>query len=191
MAANSNALYREFRAAYVLPITRRTLVTLESRLFLELGIPPVNPGELAPKPFLGLLRDAIVRPLHENLGFLEMDPSGHVLVARNAPWNDLDIPPPSVPEGMVPMFEVPAGWIVGSLLFRYLVVLTDNSTNAHRSYKRAGLGRSLVVDIDVAQATIQIYLPRLVAMAMGHAVATHFLLGKSVPARPLRESVTV
>ncbi len=71
------------------------------------------------------------------------------------------------------------------------MVLTDNSTNAHRSYKRAGLGRSLVVDIDVAQATIQIYLPRLVAMAMGHAVATHFLLGKSVPARPLRESVTV
>lgn len=169
------------RAARVLPISNLTLSILEARLFLDFGIPPVPPGGLRKAPAAGLLRDAVIRPLLRHTAFLGVNQENHRVVVRNAPWLEDLVDAPMVPSDTVPLFARPAGWIVGCLLFRYLLVLMDESTYAHRSYRDAALNQSVVVDVDAGFSTIQVYLPLSMALAMGHAVASHFILGKSVP----------
>ncbi len=169
------------RAGRVLPISQLTISILEARLFLEQGVPPVPPGALHRGPMVGLLMDAVIRPSVRNMEFLGVDVDRHAVVIRNAPWMVAQSEKPSVPDDYVDMFSAPAGWIVGCLLFRYLVALTDDSTFAHRSYRNAAKGQSLIVDVDAGQSTIQVHLPREVALAIGHAVASHYILGKSVP----------
>jgi hypothetical protein len=167
------------RAARVLPISDLTLALLESRLYLEQKVPPARPGDLDSVVVAGLLRDAVIRPALKNLAFLQMS-SNHDLTVRNAPWIQDNPEAPRPPQGYRPLFQSPAGFLVGCLLFHYLVLLTDQSTFAHRSYRAAAGGQHLVIDVDMAKPSLQIYLPEPVALAIGHAVASHYLLGKSV-----------
>jgi len=173
-------LSKRDRAAKVLPISLLTLSILEARLFLEKGIPPAPPGSLRLGPTAGLLMDAVIRPSVHYMEFLGVDVNRHSVVVRNASWLSESPEKPTIPDGYIAMFAGPAGWIVGCLLFRYLVALTDDSTYAHRSYRNAAEGMSLLIDIDAWQSTIQVYLPREAAMAIGHAVASHYVLGKSI-----------
>ncbi|MHB1706400.1 MAG: hypothetical protein ACYCSH_10245 [Acidithiobacillus sp.] len=168
------------RAARVLPLSGFTLATLEARLFLEQDVPPVKPGDLNDATLVaGLLRDTVIRPTLRNLAFLGMSPD-HRIVVRNAPWIAENPDAPTKPAEYRSMFQHPAGLLLGCLLFRYLAALTDHSNNAHRSYRDAASGLYLVVDVNMARPGIQVYLPEPVALAMGHAVATHFILGKGV-----------
>ncbi|EGQ63751.1 hypothetical protein GGI1_21374 [Acidithiobacillus sp. GGI-221] len=167
------------RAARVLPATDLTLALLEARLFLEQGVPPAPPGVLNATIVAGLLRDAVIRPALDSLAFLHLS-QAHDLTVRNAPWIADNPEAPRKPRGYLPMFQSPAGFLVGCLLFHYLVLLTDQSTHAHRTYRAAAEGQRLVIDVDMAKPSIQIYLPEPVALAIGHAVASHHILGKSV-----------
>lgn len=171
---------RRDRAARVFPLSELTLATLEARLFLEQDVPPARPGDLNDATLVaGLLRDTVIRPALQNLAFLGMD-HDHRIVVRNAPWIPENPERPRKPEAFVSMFQRPAGLLLGCLLFRYLAALTDQSANAHRSYRNAAAGLHLVIDANMGKPSLQAYLPEPVALAMGHAVATHFLLGKGV-----------
>ncbi len=168
------------RASRMLPLSEFSLTVLEARLFLEQNIPPAKPGVLAdPVMVAGLLQDTVIRPALQSLSFLGMS-TDHELVVRNAPWIRENPAAPRSPDGSRPMFQKPAGLLLGCLLFRYLALLTDQSTNAHRSYRNAATGTALVIDVDMAVPSIQVYAPEPVALAIGHAVATHFILGKGV-----------
>ncbi len=168
------------RAEKVLPLSVFTVATLEARLFLEENVPPAPPETLNnPTMVAGFLRDTVIRPALKHLAFLGMAPE-HRFVVRNAPWIAENPKAPLMPEGYGRLFQRPAGILIGSLLFRYLTALTDQSSNAHRSYLNAASGLSMVVDVNMAVPAIQIYLPKVAALAIGHAVATHFVLGKGV-----------
>ena len=168
------------RAEKVLPFSALTIATLEARLFLEQDVPPARPGDLNDATLVaGLLRDTVIRPALQNLVFLGMD-QDHRIVVRNAPWISGNPERPRKPETHVALFQKPAGLLLGCLLFRYLAALTDQSANAHRSYRNAAAGLHLMIDVDMGKPSLQVYLPEPVALAMGHAVATHFLLGKGV-----------
>ncbi|MEY2340927.1 hypothetical protein AB4090_02320 [Acidithiobacillus sp. IBUN Pt1247-S3] len=169
------------RAASVLPLTAFTIATLEARLFLEENVPPLPPGTMkTPAMVAGFLRDTVIRPTLKYLDMLGMS-ADHELVVRHAPWIANDPKAPDCPENDRLLFERPAGILVGCLLFRYLCAMTGQSNNARRSYRNAAAGMHLIVDVDVAAPSIQIFLPESVAMAIGHAVATHYHLGKSIP----------
>ena len=180
MKKNSTKPNQPNRATQVLPLSALTITTLEARLYLEENVPPIPPGMLQdPAIFAGFLRDSVIRPALTHLAFLGMS-TDHEIVVRNAPWMREKPKSPRVPDDYRRLFQRPAGILVGSLLFRYLAALTDQSTNAHRSYLNAASGYSMVVDVDLARSSIQVYLPNTAAFAVGHAVATHFLLGKGV-----------
>lgn len=181
MKTSDTSPTRRDRAAQVLPLSERTLAILEARLFLEQNVPPARPGDLHDAMLVaGLLRDTVIRPTLQNLAFLGMDPD-HRIVVRNAHWTPENPERPRKPETCVALFQKPAGLLLGCLLFRYLATLTDQSTNAHRSYRNAAAGKHQVIDVDMDQPSLQVYLPEPVALAIGHAVATHFHLGKGVP----------
>ena len=168
------------RAASVLPLTAFTIATLEARLFLEENVPPLPPGTMkTPAMVAGFLRDTVIRPTLECLATLGMS-ADHEFVMRRAPWIADDPKAPDCPRNCRPLFDRPAGILVGCLIFRYLCAMTGQSSNARRSYHNAATGTHLLVDVDVAAPSIQIYLPESVAMAIGHAVATHYQLGKSI-----------
>lgn len=173
-------LTHQEKAARVLPLSVLTIATLEARLYLEQNVPPAAPGDLNdPVLVAGFLRDTIIRPTLQQLAFLGMS-SAHEIVVRNAPWIPENPPEPRCPVEFRPLFAEPAGLLVGGLLFRYLAALTDQSPNAHRSYLRAAEDEQLILDVNMAVPALQVYLPEPVALAIGHAVATHFLLGKSI-----------
>ncbi|UTV80092.1 hypothetical protein MQE22_08655 [Acidithiobacillus sp. YTS05] len=168
------------RADRVLPLSTLTIATLEARLYLEQNVPPARPGDLNdPVMVAGFLRDTVVRPALQQLAFLGMS-TAHEIVVRNAPWMPENPSIPACPRESRPMFVKPAGLLVGGLLFRYLAALTDQSTNAHRSYLRAAENQTLLLDVDMGGPALQVYLPEPVALAIGHAVATHFVLGKAI-----------
>jgi hypothetical protein len=168
------------RAAQVLPLSELTVATLEARLYLEQNVPPAGPKDFTdPEMVAGLVYETVIRPLVQSLAFLEMS-TDHRIVVRHAPWIEESPPLPVKPAGTRALFRKHAGLLVGCLLFRYLAALTDQSTYAHRSYRGAAAGQCVVVDVDMAIPAIQIYLPEPVALAIGHAVASHFILGKAV-----------
>lgn len=168
------------RATTVLPLTAFTIATLEARLFLEEGVPPLPPGILNSATMVaGFLRDTVIRPALEYLAALGMS-ADHEFVMRHAPWIADNPKAPDCPENHRPLFDRPAGILVGCLIFRYLCAITGQSSNVLRSYRNAAEGMHLIVVVDVAAPSIQVFLPESVAMAIGHAVATHYVLGKSI-----------